>query len=136
MGRKTSNKGIFSPTSQLCVSWLRWFCGLRFLVLPFFDAIGFLFVFHYLVAALGSCFLCRQWSYPSSLSLIGSILLVALIFFDLTSTHRLYQFSLDPNQVYGKPRIIDVPDNEPYRLFYILLLAFFTSLRYLFKNHL
>lgn len=47
---------------------------LSFLVLPFFDAVRFLFVFHYFVAALGGYCLCRQWGYPSSLSLIGSIL--------------------------------------------------------------
>lgn len=47
---------------------------LSFLVLPFFDAIRFLFVLHHLAAAVGSYLLCRQWGYPSSLSLIGSIL--------------------------------------------------------------
>ena len=47
---------------------------LVFLVLPFFDALRFLYVFHFLVAAIGSYALCRRWSYPPYLALIGSIL--------------------------------------------------------------
>jgi hypothetical protein len=45
-----------------------------FLVLPFFAAIRFLFVAHYLVAASGSYFLCRQWKCPPHLALLGSVL--------------------------------------------------------------
>jgi len=45
-----------------------------FLLLSFFNAIRFLFVFHYLIAATGSYFLCRQWNYPPYLALLGSIL--------------------------------------------------------------
>lgn len=47
---------------------------LLFLVLPFFAAIRFLFVFHFLVAATGAYFLCRRWKYPPYLALIGSAL--------------------------------------------------------------
>jgi hypothetical protein len=47
---------------------------LIFLFLPFFDAIRFLFVSHYLIAATGSYLLCRQWNYPPYLALIGSVI--------------------------------------------------------------
>lgn len=47
---------------------------LLFFVLSFFDAVRFLFVFHYGVAALGSYLLCRRWGYSPYLALIGSIL--------------------------------------------------------------
>jgi len=47
---------------------------LTFLWLPFFDAIRFLFVFHYLTAATGAYFLCRRWNYLPYLALIGGIL--------------------------------------------------------------
>lgn len=45
-----------------------------FLVLPFFAAIRVIFLFHYLVAALGSYKLCRHWNYPPYLALLGGIL--------------------------------------------------------------
>lgn len=45
-----------------------------YLVLPFFMAIRVTFLFHYLVAALGSYLLLRQWAYPAYLSLVGAIL--------------------------------------------------------------
>jgi len=47
---------------------------LVFLFLPFFDAVRFLFVFHYFFAATGSYWLCRQWLFPACLALIGSML--------------------------------------------------------------
>jgi hypothetical protein len=47
---------------------------LIFLFLPFFDAIRMLFVFHYLVSAIGSYVLARQWEYPTYLSLIAAFL--------------------------------------------------------------
>lgn len=47
---------------------------LLFLALPFFAALRFLFVFHFLVAAIGSYALCRRWSYPPRLALLGSFL--------------------------------------------------------------
>jgi len=45
-------------------------------------------------------------------------LLVLLVFFDLSSTHRAYQYLLHPDFVYKNPRVIDVPDADPHRLFY------------------
>jgi hypothetical protein len=45
-------------------------------------------------------------------------LLVLLIFFDLSSTHRAYQYLLSPDFVYKNPRVIAVPDPNPHRLFY------------------
>jgi hypothetical protein len=47
------------------------------------------------------------------------VLLVGVVFIDLTSAHRPYQFLLDPKLVYQNPRIIPAPDTEPYRLFYV-----------------
>ncbi len=47
---------------------------LIFFFLPFFGAIGALYVFHYLVAATGAYCLCRRWSYSPPLALIGAIL--------------------------------------------------------------
>jgi hypothetical protein len=47
---------------------------LAFLLFAFFSAISVLFLFHYLVAATGSYFLCRHWGYPPYLSIIGAIL--------------------------------------------------------------
>ena len=47
---------------------------LLYLILPFFDATRALFLFHYLVAATGSYMLCRQWSYPRYLAVIGAVL--------------------------------------------------------------
>lgn len=47
---------------------------LVFVVLPFFDAIRALYVFHFLVAAIGTYVLCRQWTYPLYLAVIGSAL--------------------------------------------------------------
>jgi hypothetical protein len=45
-----------------------------FLFLPFFGAIRALFVFHFLVAALGTYALLRAWDYPRDLSIIGALL--------------------------------------------------------------
>jgi hypothetical protein len=47
---------------------------LIFLFVSFFDAIRILFVFHYLVAALGAYALGRQWGYPAYLSAIAAFL--------------------------------------------------------------
>ena len=45
-------------------------------------------------------------------------LLVLLVFFDLSSTHRAYQYLLNPDFVYKNTRIIATPDPDPHRLFY------------------
>ena len=45
-----------------------------FVLVPFFAAIQFLFLFHYLVAATGAYVLCRRWNYPPYLALIGAML--------------------------------------------------------------
>jgi Bacterial membrane protein YfhO len=47
---------------------------LVFLFVSFFDAIRILFVFHYLVSALGAYTLGRQWGYPPYLSVIAAFL--------------------------------------------------------------
>ena len=47
---------------------------LVFVVLPFFTAIRFLFVFHYLIAVYGSFILFRRWRYPIYLAMVGSVL--------------------------------------------------------------
>lgn len=45
-------------------------------------------------------------------------LVVGLVFVDLASAHRSYQFFLDPNFIYQGRKIIKVPDPEPSRLFH------------------
>jgi hypothetical protein len=45
-----------------------------FLFVSFFDAIRILFVFHYLVSALGAYGLARRWGYPAYLSAIAAFL--------------------------------------------------------------
>ena len=47
---------------------------LVFLFVSFFDAIRILFVFHYVVSALGAYALARQWGYPAYLSTIAALL--------------------------------------------------------------
>jgi len=47
---------------------------LFFLVVPFFTAIRVLYLFHYMVAAVGGYLLCRRWNYPPYLSLVGALL--------------------------------------------------------------
>jgi hypothetical protein len=47
---------------------------LVFLFVSFFDAIRILFVFHYLVSAVGAYALGRQWGYPIYLSVIAAFL--------------------------------------------------------------
>jgi hypothetical protein len=44
------------------------------LLLPFFSAIRVIFLFHYLVAAIGAFVLCRRWRYPSYLAVVGALL--------------------------------------------------------------
>ena len=44
------------------------------LLLPFFSAIRAIFLFHYLVAAIGAFVLCRRWRYPSYLAVVGALL--------------------------------------------------------------
>ena len=43
-------------------------------VLPFFTAIRFLFVFHFLIAGVGAFCLFRSWQYPRCLSIVGALL--------------------------------------------------------------
>lgn len=45
-------------------------------------------------------------------------LLVGLVFVDLASAHRPYQFLFDPNFIHEAPKVIKAPDPEPSRLFY------------------
>jgi Bacterial membrane protein YfhO len=47
---------------------------LFFLFLSFFDAVRLVFVIHYVVAAVGTYALARQWGYPAYLSLIAAFL--------------------------------------------------------------
>jgi hypothetical protein len=54
--------GVFYPPTLL------------FYLLPFFDAIRWTFLVHFLIAAFGAYFLCRRWKCPIHLSLIGAVL--------------------------------------------------------------
>src|SRR5215467_11701276 len=47
---------------------------LSFLVLPLFQAIRWVYFFHYLVAVIGGYLLCRHWSYPRYQAIIGALL--------------------------------------------------------------
>lgn len=47
---------------------------LLFLILPFFQAIRVAYVFHYLVAVIGTYILCRHWHYPRYQAMIGALL--------------------------------------------------------------
>ncbi len=59
------------------------------------------------------------WKVGKLRSSVLGVLLVGVVFIDLTSAHRPYQFLLEPKLVYQNPRIIPAPDPEPYRLFYV-----------------
>ena len=48
--------------------------NLFFFALPFFSALGAIFLFHYLAAAVGSYCLCRNWGYSPFLAIVGAIL--------------------------------------------------------------
>lgn len=48
--------------------------NLVYLILPFFTALRAIFLSHYLIAATGGYLLCRRWSYPPYLALIGALL--------------------------------------------------------------
>ncbi len=45
------------------------------------------------------------------------VLIVGLVFMDLTSAHQPYQFLVDPDFVDKKPKILSSPDAKSYRLF-------------------
>jgi hypothetical protein len=45
-------------------------------------------------------------------------LLVILVFIDLNSAHRSYQFLLSPDVIDKTPKILKAPDSQPNRLFY------------------
>jgi hypothetical protein len=45
------------------------------------------------------------------------VLIVALVFIDLTSAHRQFQFLIEPELVTDKPKIVSTPGSENYRLF-------------------
>jgi len=48
--------------------------SLTFYLLPFFAALRFTFVFHYMLAALGTYILLRSWKSPAWVALIGAVL--------------------------------------------------------------
>lgn len=54
--------GVFYPPSLI------------FYALPFFAALRYTFLLHYMIAASGAYFLCRRWNYPVYLSMIAAIL--------------------------------------------------------------
>ena len=48
---------------------------------------------------------------------IFRILIVALVFVDLTSAHRQFQFPVEPELVTDKPKILSTSGRQKYRLF-------------------
>ena len=72
--------GVFYPPH-----WL-------FLVLPFYDSIRTVFVFHFLVAGLGSYLLFRSWQYSRDLAVVGALLFsVGGIIISLTNLLNHFQ---------------------------------------------
>jgi hypothetical protein len=63
------------------------------------------------------------WKKGKLRSALSYSLLVALVFFDLSSAHQPYQFQLDPAFVYERSKIIPAPDPKPNRLFYLSRLS-------------
>jgi len=63
------------------------------------------------------CLLLFLWKKEKVRESLAQTLLVALVFFDLSSAHRPYQFFLDAGFVNESPKVIKRPD--PYRLMYI-----------------
>ncbi len=54
--------GVFYPPHML------------FLILSFFPAIRAIFIFHFLIAGIGTYLLCRNWKFPPYLSIVGALL--------------------------------------------------------------
>lgn len=68
--------------------------------------------------AVGICFLLFLWQKGKVQSSLFKVLIVGLVFVDLTSAHQPYQYLLDPEFVYKSPKVIASPDTGPNRLFY------------------
>jgi hypothetical protein len=68
--------------------------------------------------AFGITVLLFAWKKGKLRTTLFQGLLVGLVFFDLTSAHRPYQYLVDPGVIYRSPRILTAPDPEPARLFY------------------
>jgi len=47
---------------------------LLLLILSFFPAIRAIFIFHFLIAGIGAYYLCRNWKFPTYLSVVGALL--------------------------------------------------------------
>ena len=47
---------------------------LLLLIPPFFTAIRAIFILHFLIAAVGAYYLCRNWKFPPYLSIVGALL--------------------------------------------------------------
>lgn len=58
------------------------------------------------------------WKKAKLRAILFQGLVVGLVFVDLASVHRPYQFLLDPNFINQGPKVIKAPDPEPSRLFY------------------
>ncbi len=66
----------------------------------------------------GIVFLMVLWKMGRLRSNLFRGLILALVFIDLGSAHRPYQYFLKPDFVYKSPRILPTPDPQPHRLFY------------------
>lgn len=62
------------------------------------------------------------------------ILLVALVFFDLSSAHRSYLFPLTPEVISHRPAVIEAAAEEPARLFYNHDLSYLHPSSYQFSH--
>lgn len=100
-----------------------------FFLLPFFDALRFLFVTHYLIAASGAYCVCRGWDYPRYLALLGSALftfggaMVSLVnMMDFFETAAWL-----PWVVYGGDRLMRQGGWKPFLLLAALSLVQFSA---------
>ena len=67
---------------------------------------------------LGILLIVALWKTGKIRTNLFQALIVGLVFFDLTSAHRPYQYLLEADLVFKSPRIIAVPNPERQRLFY------------------
>lgn len=58
------------------------------------------------------------WKMGKVQNFLFQVLLVGLVFIDLASAHRPYQYLLNPEFIDRNPRVLQEPEKQPSRLFY------------------
>ncbi len=67
---------------------------------------------------LGTLLLLFAWQKGKLQTNLFQALIVGMVFIDLQSAHRPYQYLLNPDPIQESPRVIASPDPESHRLFY------------------